>query len=377
MALPLLGREEPTTARVLQDALGTVLLPLGELEPHSISPRLEAKDTRGPRVAGGESESPGPGRTRASAAGRPARSPPNPHPGPLERADRYALASGGPQSSRNRQGWEWGVGEGSPSREGRAPPRECRPLPRARPLGKRGWRRGPARGGPRLYLLLRSRPRVARLAFPAPSAAAATTRLKGPGASREPAARAGSGGGRRARPETRVSGPSYPGQVLPVRRRARGAGVLGARRRRTLVRRGSGLPPEGPQVFGPPNQFPGRRGQRGRGARAERGAEPRKQNSPDTFSLGWSLEQRRCKVEPAPGILGLHGVCMGKLVAGSSRGSPGHSLSWLHLASRSLWDISVTGEYISFSCLSCLEGPMHTSRIMGVVMNRVFSVVCF
>ncbi|XP_045662664.1 translation initiation factor IF-2-like [Ursus americanus] len=122
MALPLLGREEPTTARVLQDALGTLLLPLRELEPHSISPRLEAKDTRGPRVAGGESESPGPGRTPASAAGRPARSPPNPHPGPVERADRYALPSGGPQSSRNRQGWEWGVGEGSPSRAGRAPP---------------------------------------------------------------------------------------------------------------------------------------------------------------------------------------------------------------------------------------------------------------
>lgn len=33
MALPLLGREEPTTARVLQDALGTLLLPLRELEP--------------------------------------------------------------------------------------------------------------------------------------------------------------------------------------------------------------------------------------------------------------------------------------------------------------------------------------------------------
>lgn len=40
----------------------------------------------------------------------------------VERADRYALPSGGPQSSRNRQGWEWGVGEGSPSRAGRAPP---------------------------------------------------------------------------------------------------------------------------------------------------------------------------------------------------------------------------------------------------------------
>lgn len=41
------------------------------------------------------------------------------------------------------------------------------------------------------------------------------------------------------------------------------------------MKRGSGLSPEGPQVFGPPDQFPGRRGQRGRGARAERGAEPR------------------------------------------------------------------------------------------------------
>ncbi|XP_045331105.1 uncharacterized protein LOC123596933 [Leopardus geoffroyi] len=178
----------------------------------SNSPRREGKHTGGFRVAGGESESPGPGWTRASAARRPAPSPPNPPPAPLLRADRYALASGGPQCSGNR------------------------------------W--NPARGGPRPYLPLRIRPRVARIVCPAPSAAAATTRLKGPGPERPPGAC--SECGRRRGWAVRAGRHAFPVPPPPDRcfpsAGARGvAGVLAAPWRRTLGERASGLPPVGPQ----------------------------------------------------------------------------------------------------------------------------------
>lgn len=173
------------------------------------------KATRDPRVAGGESGSPGPGGARASAAQRPALSAPNP-PRRLQRVQvrtRFRRAPELPEPA----GWAWGVGEGPPSRVGHAPPRECRPLPQPRPPPKRGRRHGRARGGPRFYLLPGSRPRVgaslspprARPPPPQPPA------LKGrePGAGRARAVRAGGGGGRRVRRETRVSGPSYSGQA--------------------------------------------------------------------------------------------------------------------------------------------------------------------
>ncbi|XP_044934870.1 translation initiation factor IF-2-like [Mustela putorius furo] len=110
-----------------------------------------------------------------------------------------------------------GVGVGGWGGHPPPQPRRTRPAPGVPPTSpaqaapKRGRRRGGARGGPRFYLRPGSRPR----AFPAPSAAAAAAaaRLKGPGAGGARAARAGGGGGRRARRETRVSGPSYPGQV--------------------------------------------------------------------------------------------------------------------------------------------------------------------
>ena len=161
------------------------------------------KHTGGFRVAGGESESPDPGWTRASAARRPAPSPPNPPPPrPLLRADRYALASGGPQCSGNR--WKWGSGSrstgpfGTPSHVGRVLHRECsntaQPEAGLAPTHRCGS--GPA------WRALFAPPR-ARL--PQPPA------LKGPDPRdrRAPAARqaAGVGGARR---ETRVSGPTSP-----------------------------------------------------------------------------------------------------------------------------------------------------------------------
>ncbi|XP_047577966.1 translation initiation factor IF-2-like [Lutra lutra] len=218
--------------------------------PNSISPGLEVKDTREPRVADGESRSPGPGRARASAAQRPALSPQNP-PSPLQSVQVRTRFRRAPEL-REPTGWAWGVGEGHPPQ-----PRRTRPAPGVPPTSpaqaapKRGQRRGGARGGPRFYLLPGSRPRVARLAFPAPSAAAAAaaTRLKRPEAgSREPAGRglrgqaAGVGGARAGRH-------AFPVPPTPDRCPAahRVAGVRGARWRRTLRERTSGLPPGGPR----------------------------------------------------------------------------------------------------------------------------------
>lgn len=140
-------------------------------------------------------------------------------PGPLLRADRYALASGGPQGSGNR--WKWGSGSrstgpfGTPSHVGRALHRECNDTAQPEAGLAPTYRCG---SGPAWRALFA--PPRARL--PQPPA------LKGPDPRdrRAPAARqaAGVGGARR---KTRVSGPTSPRQVFPERwgvRRCRCAG---------------------------------------------------------------------------------------------------------------------------------------------------------
>ncbi|XP_053059749.1 uncharacterized protein LOC128311886 [Acinonyx jubatus] len=106
----------------------------------------------------------------------------------------------------------------------------------------------PPRGGPRPYLPLRIWPRVARIVCPAPSAAAATTRLKGPGP--ETAGRLQRGrrrgwaarAGRHAFPV-----PPPPDRCFPSAGVRGVASVLAAPWRKTLGERASGLPPVGPQ----------------------------------------------------------------------------------------------------------------------------------
>ncbi|XP_058548480.1 splicing factor, proline- and glutamine-rich-like [Neofelis nebulosa] len=231
----------------------------------SSSPRLEVKHTGGFRVAGGESESPGPGWTRASAARRPAPSPPNPPPRPPPKGrqvrTRFRRAPGlrEPVEVGVGQPVHWALRDPQPRGTGSTPGVQ---------------RHSPARGGPRPYLPLRTRPRVARIVCPAPSAAAATTRLKGPGPERPPGAcsAAGGGGGRRAPEYTRFR--SHLPQIGVSR-------ALGCAASQVCwPRRGGGRWGRGhqaslrwvPKVFRPPNRFPGRRGQRGR---RQQGVEPR------------------------------------------------------------------------------------------------------
>ena len=138
-------------------------------------------------------------------------------------------------------------------RGGLPQPRGTRPTPGVPPASPSqaareaglATRRGPARGGPRLYLLLRSRPRVARLAFPAPSAAAATTRLKGPGARSQPGA---GSAGRQRRWAARAPGDTRFRSLLPR------AGAPGAPQ--GAGRRCAGRAPEedaGEEGFRPPS----------------------------------------------------------------------------------------------------------------------------
>ncbi|XP_034864231.1 translation initiation factor IF-2-like [Mirounga leonina] len=138
----------------------------------------------------------------------------------------------GPRAPGTRGGRRSGrSGTGPPAARGAPHPGSAARFPEPRPPPKRGWRRGRARGGPRLYLLLGSQPRVARLAFPAPSAAAATTRLKGPAAGSWPGA--GSAGGRR-RWAVRAPGDTRFRSLLPrtgVPSALRGAGSQGCRAR--------------------------------------------------------------------------------------------------------------------------------------------------